>query len=107
MYNPFYTHNRRDPISRSIDFISRQPGIQQNQRITEVLTSEEAMEHGYPAVAERAKKEIATGAAFYALHQYARKKPLTFAGRVIGHGLPVVSLAFWAYDAYTIYDYFN
>lgn len=107
MYNPFYTHDRRDPIARSIDFIRRQPGIQENQRVTEVLTSDEAMTHGYPAVADRVKKEVATGAAFYALRQYARKRPLTFAGRVIGHGLPYVGIAFWAYDAYSIYDYFN
>lgn len=44
---------------------------------------------------------------YTALETYARKKPLTFVGRVIGHGLPFVGIAFWAYDAYQIIDHFN
>ena len=56
-------------------------------------------------IAEYVKKEVLTGAAFWGLETYARKKPLTFAGRVIGHGLPFLGAAFVAYDIYQFADY--
>lgn len=72
----------------------------------EVLTSPEAR-RVYSRAGVRARKEIVTGSAFYALQQYARKRPLTFAGRVIGHTLGPIGIAFWAYDAYSLVQYFR
>lgn len=72
----------------------------------EVMTSPEARRI-YSRAGVRARKEIVTGSAFYALSQYARKRPLTFAGRFIGHTLGPISIAFWAYDVYSLYQYFR
>jgi hypothetical protein len=72
----------------------------------EVMTSPNARKI-YSRAAVRAKKEIVTGSAFYALEQYARKRPLTFAGRFIGHTLGPIGIAFWAYDVYSLVQYFR
>lgn len=49
-------------------------------------------------------KEARDHAIMSGVYWYARKKPLTFAARVITHTVPYVSAAFWAYDAYTLAD---
>lgn len=51
-----------------------------------------------------ALKEARDQAILSGVYWYARKKPLTFAARVITHTVPYVSMAFWAYDAYTLAD---
>jgi len=56
-------------------------------------------------ISEYVKKEVLTGTAIWGLKTYARKRPLTFAGRLIGHGLPIVGAAFYAYDIYQLADY--
>jgi len=51
------------------------------------------------------QKEILTGTAVWGLKTYAMKRPLTLTGRILGHGIPIASIAFIAYDVYQLADY--
>lgn len=53
-------------------------------------------------VSQQIVSEVSSWAITTAAVTYARKKPLTFVGRVLGHAVPFVNIAFMAYDVYQV-----
>jgi hypothetical protein len=56
-------------------------------------------------VAQYVQKEVLTGTAIWGLKTYAMKRPLSFSGRVIGHAIPFIGVAMYAYDVYQLGTY--
>ena len=100
MYNPFYTHDRRDPIARLQDSFFRttpdDPFV--DESLSVILDNQAEVDDFVDDTQGVVIQQILQ----YGANFYARKFPQQMAARVLGHTLPYVSVFFWAYDAYQV-----